>query len=82
MVKLYKTGDVMEVVVKRLDPQGRLLLPKEIRERFGEEVIIVDLGDRVELLPRKRADLTRFFDSVEIEELKEWEELEKELWSE
>ncbi|ALM75263.1 division/cell wall cluster transcriptional repressor MraZ [Thermococcus barophilus] len=72
----------MEIMVKRFDPQGRLLLPKEIRERLGEEVIIVDLGDRVEILPRKKVDLTRFFDSVEIEELKEWEELKGELWSE
>ncbi|NJE76069.1 division/cell wall cluster transcriptional repressor MraZ [Thermococcus sp. ES12] len=72
----------MEVLVKRFDPQGRLLLPKELREKLGEEVMIVDLGDRVELLPRKRADLTRFFDSVEVDELKEWEELEGELWEE
>ncbi|NJE53611.1 AbrB family transcriptional regulator [Thermococcus sp. 21S9] len=72
----------MEIVVKRLDSQGRLLIPREIRERLGDEVIIVDLGDRVELLPRKRVDLKRFFDSVEIDELKEWEELKKELWME
>jgi len=72
----------MEVLMKKFDPQGRLLLPKELREKLGDEVIIVDLGDRVELLPRKRADLTRFFDSVEIDELKEWEELERELWEE
>ncbi|ASJ07048.1 MraZ C-terminal domain-containing protein [Thermococcus pacificus] len=70
----------MEVVVKRIDPQGRILLPKEIREKLGEEVILVDLGDRVEILPRRKWDLTRFFDTVEVEELKEWEELKKELW--
>ncbi|WP_297512062.1 AbrB family transcriptional regulator [Thermococcus sp.] len=72
----------MEVVVKRLDSQGRLLLPKELREKLGDEVIIVDLGDRVELLPRKKADLKKFFDSVEVDELKEWGELKKELWAE
>ncbi|AHL22412.1 MULTISPECIES: AbrB family transcriptional regulator [Thermococcus] len=72
----------MEIVVKRLDSQGRLLIPREIREKLGDEVIIVDLGDRVELLPRRRANLRKFFDSVEIDELKEWEELKKELWME
>ncbi|WP_457742516.1 AbrB/MazE/SpoVT family DNA-binding domain-containing protein [Thermococcus sp.] len=72
----------MEVLVKKFDSQGRLLLPKEIREKLGDEVIIVDLGDRVELLPRKRVDLRRFFDNVEVEELKEWEKLKKELWAE
>ncbi len=72
----------MEVVVKRIDSQGRILLPKELRKKLGEEVILVDLGDRVEILPRGKRDLTRFFDSVEVEELKEWEELKKELWEE
>ena len=72
----------MEVLVKKFDPQGRLLLPKELREKLGDEVIIVDLGDRVELLPWKKADMRKFFDSVEVEELKEWEELKKELWVE
>ena len=68
--------------MKRLDSQGGFLIPREIRERLGDEVIIVDLGDRVELLPRRRANLRKFFDSVEIDELKEWEELKKELWME
>ena len=72
----------MEIVVKKIDPQGRLLLPKELRKKLGEEVILVDLGDRVEILPRRKRDLTRFFDTVEVEELKEWEELKRELWSE
>ncbi|GAB6101918.1 division/cell wall cluster transcriptional repressor MraZ [Thermococcus atlanticus] len=72
----------MEIMVKRFDPQGRLLLPKELREKLGDKVIIVDLGDRIELLPRRRANLKKFFDSIEVEELKEWEELKKELWAE
>lgn len=72
----------MDALVKKFDPQGRLLLPKELREKLGDEVIIVDLGDRVELLPRRRADLKRFFDSIEVDELKEWEDLKKELWKE
>ena len=72
----------MEALVKKFDAQGRLLLPKELREKLGDEVIIVDLGDRVELLPRRKADLKKFFDSVEVDELKEWEELKKELWAE
>ncbi|NJE10245.1 AbrB family transcriptional regulator [Thermococcus sp. MAR1] len=72
----------METLVKKFDSQGRLLLPKELREKLGEEVIIVDLGDRVELLPRKKASLKKFFDSVEVDELKEWNELKKELWAE
>ncbi|ACS33887.1 division/cell wall cluster transcriptional repressor MraZ [Thermococcus gammatolerans] len=69
----------MKVIIGKFDVQGRLLLPNELRDKLGDEVIIVDLEDRVELLPRKRVNLKRFFDTVEIEELKVWGELKKEL---
>ncbi len=75
-----KTGDYMSIVVKKIDPQGRLLLPKEIRAKLGDTVIIVDLGDRVEILPRKKHDLTKYFNVFEIEELKEWDEMKKDLF--
>ncbi|GAB6135097.1 division/cell wall cluster transcriptional repressor MraZ [Thermococcus prieurii] len=44
----------MEALVKKFDSQGRRLIPREIRKKLGDEVIIVDLGDRVELLPGKK----------------------------
>jgi len=69
----------VKVIIGKFDPRGRLLLPNELREKLGDEIIIVDLEDRVELLPRKRVNLKRFFDSVEVDELKEWEEPKEEL---
>jgi len=69
----------VKVIIGKFDPRERLLLPNELREKLGDEIIIVDLGDRVKLLPRRRADLKRFFDSVEVDELKEWEEPKEEL---
>ncbi|MGQ3413444.1 AbrB/MazE/SpoVT family DNA-binding domain-containing protein [Natrinema sp. LN54] len=34
-----------------LDDRGRLTLPKEIRERYGEQYHIVQLPDGIKLLP-------------------------------
>jgi len=65
------------VEVKRIDPQGRLVLPKSWREKWGNEVIVIELDDRIEILPRKRPRLSRFFDILEVE-LK-GEDIEKEL---
>jgi len=70
----------VKVINWKVRLSGQVSHPREIREKLGDEVIIVDLGDRVELLPRRRANLRKFFDSIEIDELKEWEELKRELW--
>lgn len=35
----------------RLDERGRLTLPKEIRERYGERYHIVELHDGIKLVP-------------------------------
>lgn len=35
----------------RLDERGRLTLPKEIRERYGERYHIVELPDGIKLVP-------------------------------
>lgn len=34
-----------------LDDRGRLTLPKDVRERFGEQYRIVELHDGVKLIP-------------------------------
>lgn len=34
-----------------LDDRGRLTLPKEIRERYGDRYYIVDLHDGIKLIP-------------------------------
>jgi AbrB family looped-hinge helix DNA binding protein len=67
--------------VKKLDNQGRIVLPREWRKKFGDEVIVVTLEDRIEIFPRK-GNLLKFIDQIEVEELKEWNEMKKELLSE
>lgn len=66
----------MIVEVKRIDNQGRLVLPKRWRDRWGYEVILIELEDRIEVLPRRKPNLSQFFDLIEME-IKE--DLEKEL---
>lgn len=35
----------------KTDAQGRLYLPKEIRERYGDKYHIVEYDDHIELIP-------------------------------
>ncbi|WP_456453895.1 AbrB/MazE/SpoVT family DNA-binding domain-containing protein [Thermococcus sp.] len=55
------------VEVKRIDAQGRLVIPKSWRERWGNEVILVEFEDRIEIIPRKKPRLSRFFDIIDAE---------------
>ncbi|AEC51923.1 Transcription regulator, SpoVT/AbrB family [Pyrococcus sp. NA2] len=47
------------------------------REKWGDEVLLIELDDRIEILPRKKPNLSKFFDVVEFEV--KGEDLEKEL---
>ncbi|AAB89079.1 MULTISPECIES: AbrB/MazE/SpoVT family DNA-binding domain-containing protein [Archaeoglobus] len=69
----------MSIEVKKLDRHGRIVIPKEWRERHGDEVVVVVYEDKVEILPRK-GNVMRFADSIEVEELKDWEEMRRELY--
>ena len=66
----------MIVEVKRIDNQGRIVLPKGWRERWGNEVILIEFEDRIEILPKRKPKLSQFFDVVEAEVR---EDVEKDL---
>ena len=55
------------VEFKKIDSQGRLVLPKSWRERWGNEVILIELDDRIEIIPRKKPRLSRFFNIIDAE---------------
>jgi len=45
---------VEKVVIKRIDPQGRIALPMSFRRLAKSgEVVLVNLGDRVLIYPRE-----------------------------
>ncbi|NJE12837.1 AbrB/MazE/SpoVT family DNA-binding domain-containing protein [Thermococcus sp. LS2] len=70
----------MSMEVKRIDSQGRIVLPKEWRKRWGNEVILIEFEDRIEILPRRRPKLSEFFDIIEVENI--GKDVEKELLKE
>jgi len=61
---------LVEVEDRRLDPQGRLLIPVDWRCEVLEnsnEVIITKFKDHIEVAPLLRRSLTEFFDTVEVD---------------
>jgi len=70
-----------KVVIKRVDSQGRIVIPKEWRDKFNtDEFIIVLKDDRIELYPRV-SNLTKLIDSIDVEELpSDWHELKRKVY--
>ncbi len=74
----------LEVEVKTVDNQGRIILPKNWRDRYLEnkKAIVSLKGDTIEIRPFTNADLTKYFDKVDVEvkaDLSEWHKVRKEL---
>jgi len=72
------------MVIKTIDGQGRLVIPKEWREEVleGDKVVIVRRDDSIEIRAYREADLTEYFDSVEVElesDLSDWHAVKREL---
>jgi len=70
--------------VKIVDKQGRLVLPKEWREKYARRGLVVLRveGERIIIEPLRLPDLTEFFDSVEVDlksDLSDWRAVKGEL---
>jgi len=82
LTNLCLYGDKMlKVEKKKIDPQGRIILPKKWREKTkNKEVIIVQIDDKIHIL-RKDADLEKYIDAVELEisEFEDYHNFKKEL---
>ena len=65
-------------LIKKVDRQGRITIPKEWRDLLRADGFVTVLSeDKIELYP-KRASLSKFFDSIGVDELPEdWHELER-----
>jgi len=78
VVKYLETG----VEVKKVDSQGRLILPLDWREaEIGEdrELYVIKRKGYLKLVPKRRVDLTKFFDKVDlgVESIGSWKAFEK-----
>ncbi len=76
------TSDVE--IIKELDRQGRLVLPKHWRERYAKDgkIILKIEEDTIIIKPYKLADLTEFFDKIEADiksDLANWKSVRREL---
>jgi len=80
MVKVLESG----VEVKKVDAQGRLILPADWREaEIGEsrELYIIKRKGYLKLVPKRRVDLTKYFDKVDlgVKSIDSWSEFEKKI---
>ena len=83
MVKTLESG----VEVKKVDAQGRLILPADWREaEIGEsrELYIIKRKGYLKLVPKRCVDLTKYFDKVDlgVKSIDSWSEFEKKIYEE
>jgi bifunctional DNA-binding transcriptional regulator/antitoxin component of YhaV-PrlF toxin-antitoxin module len=81
MVKNLETG----VEVKKVDSQGRLILPADWREaEIGEsrELYIIKRKGYLKIVPKRHVDLTENFDKVDlgVETIGNWKQFEKKFY--
>lgn len=74
----------MKKEIKKVDSQGRIILPRNWREKElkdVDEVIISEEEGILNIIPNKKIDLTQFFDTLEyddilVDKLENWFEFE------
>jgi len=67
---------------RRVDSQGRLILPPDWRREEmadGKEVYVIKRKGYLKILPKRRANLEEFFDGVDlgVEAIGDWREFER-----
>lgn len=74
----------LEVEVKSVDAQGRIILPKVWREKYlkNKKAIVSAKGETIEIKPFAAIDLTEYFDKIDVDlksDLSDWHKVRKEL---
>jgi len=73
------------VEIKKVDSQGRVILPADWRQaEVGEsrELFIIKRKGYLKLVPKRRVDLTESFDKVDlgVESIGSWKEFQKRFY--
>lgn len=73
------------VEVKKVDTQGRLILPADWREAElseSNELYIIKRKGYLKIVPKRRVDLTQNFDKVDmgVEAIGSWKQFEKKFY--
>ncbi|MEM2823274.1 MAG: MraZ N-terminal domain-containing protein [Thermofilaceae archaeon] len=71
----------VRVEVRKVDSQGRIVLPADWRESEmggSREVYVIKGRGYLKIIPKRRIDLTEYFDKVDlgVEAVEDWEEFE------
>ncbi|MCD6485498.1 MAG: AbrB/MazE/SpoVT family DNA-binding domain-containing protein [Candidatus Odinarchaeota archaeon] len=75
----------MSIEIKTVDKQGRLVLPRKWRKKALKKtnlVLVIEETDGLKIIPFEKADLTKFFDRIDlgIDEIEDWTEFEKKFY--
>ncbi|MEX2723137.1 MAG: hypothetical protein Q6367_004525 [Candidatus Freyarchaeota archaeon] len=73
------------VEIRKIDSQGRLILPADWREEeIGEsrEIYVIKKKGYLKIIPKRHVDLTKHFDQVDlgVEAIGSWKEFEKKFY--
>lgn len=72
--------------IKKVDSQGRFVLPADWREselKESQEVYIIKRKGYLKIIPKRKVDLSKLFDKVDlgIESIKDWKAFEKKFFA-
>lgn len=81
MVNILESG----VELRKVDSQGRLILPADWREAElsgNKELFIIKRKGYLKLVPKRQVDLTQCFDKVDlgVESIGSWQQFEKKFY--
>jgi bifunctional DNA-binding transcriptional regulator/antitoxin component of YhaV-PrlF toxin-antitoxin module len=70
------------IEIKKVDSQGRIILPADWRESEideSRELYIIKRKGYLKIIPKRKVDLTQYFDKIDlgIEAIGSWKEFEK-----
>ncbi len=73
------------VEVKKVDAQGRFVIPSDWRNealRETDEVFVIKRKEYLKIIPKKETDLTKFFDKIDlgVSSIKDWKTFEKKMY--
>ena len=75
------------IELKKVDAQGRIVLPLDWRDaelKDNQEVLVIRENEALRIIPKKKIDLTQFFDTLDFgidldDDADNWEKMEKKI---
>ncbi len=72
----------VEIEVRKVDSQGRLILPSDWREdqlKGASEVYVIKRKGYLKIMPKRKIDLSKFFDKAElaVDAINDWRDFER-----